>query len=127
MESFKIRRDVAWRAPLLIILATESRSVVAIDDEAIDARFGIAHVRIPIANVAAVQTRDWSWLLGIGIRIAADKTLGLIGSSDGVVQIALREPTVDGVLFLRRPRNIAVSLEDPEGFIAAVEARLPRT
>lgn len=123
MDRFPIRRDLAWRVPLLIILATASRSMVTLDDDGIDVRFGVAHVQIPIDNVASVHRRDWSWLLGVGIRIADDKTLGLIGSSDGVVQIALREPTVEGSLFLRRPRNIAISLEDPDAFIEAVRAR----
>lgn len=126
MEQFAIRRDLAWRGPLLLITATASRSIVTVDDDWIDVRFGIAHVRIPITNVAGLQPREWSWLLGIGIRIAGDKTLGLVGSSDGVVQIALREPTVPGVMFLRRPRNVAISFDDPAGFIAAVEQRLPQ-
>lgn len=123
MESFPILRDPLWRLPLLIIAATASRSIVTVDDDTIDLQFGIARVTIPIANVASVAQREWSWILGIGIRIASDKTLGLIGSTRGVVQIALRERTVDGLLFLRRPRNVAVSLEDPWGFIEAIERR----
>lgn len=125
MESFPIERDWAWRAPLLIIGATESRSVAVLGDEGISIRFGIAHVQIPYGNIRELHPRDWAWWLGIGIRIAPDKTLGLIGSTQGVVQIALKEPTVKGVLFMRHPRNIAVSLSDPAAFIAAVEKRMP--
>jgi hypothetical protein len=33
---------------------------------------------------------------------------------------------VRGVLFLREPKNIAVSMADPVGFIDAVRARLPQ-
>lgn len=123
-DTFAIARDWAWRLPLMIIGATDGRSVVRLDGEAVDLHFGIARLRVPYADVRDVRPRDWSWWLGYGIRIAGDKTLGLVGSSRGVVQIALREPTVEGVLFMRRPRNIAVSLEDPAGFIAAVEFRL---
>jgi hypothetical protein len=126
METFAIARDTLWRVPLFLIGATEARSVATLDDEVIDLRFGIAHLRVPLANVRDVQERSWSWMLGIGIRIAGDKTLGLVGSTKGVVQIALREPTVEGVLFMRHPRNIAVSFEDAQGFISAVEQRLPR-
>jgi hypothetical protein len=125
MESFEIERDVAWRLPLLVIAATEARSVVVLKDDHIDVRFGMAHVTIPYANIRELHERDWSWWLGIGIRIAGDKTLGLIGSTQGVVQIALREPTVRGVLFMRHPRNIAISLSQPQAFIDAVRARLP--
>lgn len=124
METFPIRRDPLWRVPLLIIGATEARSVVTLEDDALDVRFGGARVRIPYANVRSVRERAWSWLLGVGIRIAGDKTLGLVGATEGVVQIALKEPSSEGVLFLRHPRNVAVSLEDPAGFVAAVERRL---
>jgi len=68
----------------------------------------------------------WRTRRCIGIRIAGDATLGLIGSSSGVVQIALKQPNEEGGMFLRHPRNIAVSLRDPSGFMSAVEARLPR-
>ena len=101
METFEISRDPLWRLPLLIIGATESRSVATLEDDTIDLRFGFAHVRIPYANIADVRGREWSWVLGIGIRVAGDKTLGLVGSTRGVVQIAFREPTVRGVLFMR--------------------------
>ena len=126
MNTFPIARSGMWRAPLLIIGATESRSVATLGDDAVDLLFGIAHVRVPYANVREVRRRDWSFWLGIGIRIASDKTLGLIGSTEGVVQIALREPTVPGVLFMRWPRNVAVSLDDPDGFIREVEQRSQR-
>jgi hypothetical protein len=59
-----------------------------------------------------------------GRRVAGDATstsLGLVGATSGVVQISLHEPTVDGVIFMRHPRNIEVSLEDPEGFIRTIE------
>lgn len=124
MSTFEIERDLAWRLPLLVIGATGSRSLATLRDDAIDLRFGIAHVEIPYSNIRSLRPRDWSWLLGIGIRIAGDKTLGLIGSTQGVVQIALKEPTVRGVLFMRHPRNIAVSLSKPDEFIDAVQQRI---
>jgi hypothetical protein len=124
MSEFSIARSGIWRLPLKLIGATDARSKAMLEDDAVDVTFGIAHLRIPYANVRSVTPRRWSWWLGVGIRIAGDKTLGLIGATTGVVQIALYEPTVEGVLFMRRPQNIAVSLEDPEGFIRAVEARI---
>jgi hypothetical protein len=126
MVLFPIRRDPLWRAPLLVILATESRSKVTLHEDAMDVTFGVASVRIPYSNIRDVRERSWSFLLGIGIRIAGDKTLGLIGSTQGVVQIALHEPTVRGVLFMRHPQNVAVSLEDPQAFIQEIERRLAR-
>jgi hypothetical protein len=125
LESFRIGVDVAWRLPLLIIGVTDSRSSANLDDEGIDLRFGFTRIRIPYADIRDLRQRDWSWLLGVGIRIAGDRTLGLIGSTRGVVQIALKAPTVRGVLFMRHPRNVAVSLEEPMAFIEAVRLRMP--
>lgn len=126
MERYAIERSLAWRIPLLLIGATGNLSFATLEDDALDLRFGIAHVRVPYDNIRELRERDWAWYLGIGIRIAGDKTLGLIGSSRGVVQIALKQPTVSGVLFMRHPRNIAVSLSEPAAFIAAVERRCTR-
>ena len=124
MTRFQIARDPIWRAPLLLIAATESTSYVDLGRDALDVRFGIAHLTIPYDDIREATPREWSWLLGIGIRIAGDKTLGLVGSTKGVVQIALHRPTVRGVLFMRHPRNIAISLEDPDGFLAALRDRV---
>jgi hypothetical protein len=122
-ERFAIARSLAWRFPLLVIGATVQRSVAVLEADHVDIRFGIAHVLIPYANIRDLHEREWGWWLGIGIRVAGDKTLGLIGSTRGVIQIALKEPTVRGVLFMRHPRNVAVSFEDPAGFVKAVERR----
>jgi hypothetical protein len=124
METFRIARDRAWRLPLLIIGATEARSLVTLGDDAVDVQFGFTRVSIPYADIRGVALRDWSWLLGIGIRIAGDKTLGLVGSTQGVVNIAVQAPNVRGVLFMREPRNVAVSLEDPNRFMGALADRL---
>jgi hypothetical protein len=83
-------------------------------------------VTIPYANIRELFERQWSWLLGIGIRIAGNETLGLIGSTQGVVQVALKEPSVRGVLFMRHPKHIAISLSEPRRFIEAVQQRLSR-
>jgi hypothetical protein len=124
MEIFEIERDLAWRLPLLVIAATASRSFAVLEDDRIEVRFGVAHVTIPYSNIRDLHEREWSWLLGIGIRIAGDRTLGLIGSTRGVVQIALEQPTVRGVLFMRHPRNIAISFSKPRELIEAVQRRL---
>jgi hypothetical protein len=124
LERFQIERDWAWRGPLWLIGATESRAVAVLEESGVTIRFGFVHLEIPFGNIRELCPREWDWWLGIGIRVASDKTLGLIGSTRGVVQIALKEPSVRGVLFMRYPKNIAVSFADPTGFIAAVERRV---
>lgn len=124
MQPFRIARDFVWRLPLMIVGLTESRAFVTLGDDAVDIQFGFTKISIHYADIRDVNERDWSWLLGLGVRVAGDKTLGLVGSTRGVVQIALRAPTVRGVLFMRAPRNIAVSLEEPASFIAAVRERI---
>jgi hypothetical protein len=124
MREFTISRSPVWRIPLLLIGATAERAKVTLEDDLLDVRFGPAHVRIPYSNIRTVSPRSWSLWRGIGIRIAGDKTLGLVGATTGVVQIALKAPSFEGVLFMRHPHNIAVSLDDPDGFVRAVEERL---
>lgn len=127
MTAFAIARDPVWRLPLLVIGATASRSKATFGEDAVELQFGLANVTIPYGAIRDVTERDWSWWLGVGLRIASDKTLGLIGSTRGVVQIAVKPGTVKGLLFLREPNNVAVSLEDPVGFIEAVQQRVPAT
>lgn len=127
MNAFQIAIDPVWQLPLLLVGATPARSTATLGRDSVELQFGFTRVEVPYSAIADVRERDWSWLLGIGIRVASDKTLGLIGSRRGVVQITLKAPTVRGVLFMRHPRNLAISMAEPERFIEAVRARLPQS
>ncbi|MBC04265.1 MAG: hypothetical protein CMJ34_13345 [Phycisphaerae bacterium] len=123
VQSFHIRRDVLWKAPLLLIGAVESNSRVQVSESMLDIQFGAFSTTIPIADIVSVEAVSWPIYRGIGIRLSLQRTLGLVGSTDGVVQLKLRNT---GVSFLGIKCNtVSVSLDAPDSFIAAVQAVMP--
>ena len=58
--------------------------------------------------------------MGIGWRAGFGSHYGLIGSYQGIVELTLREPI--RVLNLLNFTRIAVSLEEPEAFLQALDA-----
>ena len=114
--TFEIRRDLVWKAPLLIIGAVESNSWVKVSDSALEIEFGSYKTTIDVADIVSLEPIEWPLWQGIGIRLNFQKAIGLIGSTDGVVQLKLRQPNVS---FLGVGCDtVAISLVDPEAFIA---------
>lgn len=125
---FNIRIDPVWRPLMLIVAATPSNSYVEIESETLRARYGsIINESLPLQNVANAAGRSWEWWQGIGVR-AFGEQLGLIGSLENVVELTLREPVRVSFGFVPWPfgiRRIAVSLDDPQGFLDAFDTARP--
>jgi hypothetical protein len=124
-QTFPLRLDPIWRGPLLIIGVTPSRAHVTVDEDALILRFGLYEERIALANIAGAEEIRWPWYYGIGVKVGA-QALGYVGSNKGVVRIKFKAPHPLAVLFkLRMPFSaIALSLRDPAGLIAALQARV---
>ena len=58
--------------------------------------------------------------MGVGWRAGFGGRYGLIGSYQGIVELTLREPIQ--ILSLFNFTRIAVSLEEPEAFLQALDA-----
>jgi len=118
---FPIRVDPIWRPVLLAGGATRGRSYVEVREKDVAFRFGLWFQRsVPRSEIVGVTQRRWPVWLGVGWRSNLRGVIGLIGSYEGVVEVKLRNRTrAWGVFPCDR---IAVSLEDPEGFIAALGA-----
>ena len=122
MTRFTIRRDLAWTPFLLLLGAIESNSFVELDGDQLNLRFGGYSAMVPISVVDSIQSTNWAIWRGIGIRVSLNQRIGLIGSTAGVVQINLSTPCVP---FLGVKANtLFVSLDDPEGFIKMLEAKI---
>ena len=122
IQRFNIRRDIVWKAPLLIIGATEANSYVELRDEDLVARFGVHESRLGLSDIISAQTKEWPIWNGIGIRVGPGKRLGLVGSTEGVVELELKPDT--HVKFLGITcTSLAFSLEDPQGFLEALQER----
>ncbi len=125
MDRFNVNIDPLWAAPLLLIGATQARSWVKVDDKDITLKLGIGEESFPLSEIASVEPHPWSWIYGIGLRIGYGG-IGFIGSRKGVVKIEFKQPLAFGVLpgIKMRFHCFFVSLEDPQGFIAAVKDRI---
>jgi len=117
---FPIRVDPWWRPLLLAGGATRDSSYVEVTDDGVSFRFGFFFRRaVKRDEIAGAALRHWPIWMGVGWRSNLRGVIGLIGSYGGVVEVRLQSRSrAWGVFPCDR---IAVSLEDPEGFIAALE------
>lgn len=119
---FAIRIDPIWRPLLLCGGATRDNSFVEVTDEHVTFHFGLLFLRtIPRGEIVAVESRHWPLLMGIGWRSDLRGTIGLIGSYEGVVEVRLASRS--RVWFIFPCDRICVSLEDPNGFMGALQPR----
>ena len=125
-EHFLIRR--AWLLrPLLILVGftRDSNSYSAIEGEELRIRFGwFFNQAVPLAEVASVAPMRWPWYYGLGWRANLAGLIGLVASFEGVVEVRLKQRRkVGGILpFVKLPCDrLAISLEQPDQFIAALK------
>ena len=121
-KRFPIRID-GWWVPLLVPFgATNKNSAVEVMDDDVHFHFGFFFDRsVPRSEIEGVYRRAWPWWMGVGWKSNFRGVIGLIGSYDGVVEVKLRTKTrAWGVFPCDR---IAVSLRDPDGFVAMLQAQ----
>jgi len=118
-QHFPIRIDPFWRPLLLVGAATRENSYLELDEQDLAVQFGWFFGRtIPRSEIESAERRDWPLWMGVGWRTNIANHVGLIGSRQGVVELKLKHPVrVWGVV---RCTRIAVSLEQPDEFLAAL-------
>ncbi len=121
---FLIRRDLVFKAPLVLIGVLESNSRVELHESTVVIQFGVYTATISTDTIESIEAIPWPIYRGIGIRLNFQRCIGLVGSTEGVVQLTLSEPSLSflGV----RCSTIALSMEEPERFIEAVTAILQK-
>ena len=119
MARFQMRIDRPWAPALLLGGATKRNSYVDVTPEAVTFHFGaIFNHTEDWDDIHNVTARRWPWWMGVGWRSNLRGLIGLIGSYNGVVEVGFESRSR---AFAVLPMNrIAVSLEDPEGFIKAI-------
>ncbi len=119
---FPIRVDPIWRSFLLAGGATRRNAYVELTDNGIHFRFGLLFDRtVPYSDVKAAFRRSWPLWYGIGWRSNLRGAIGLIGSYEDIVEVRLKKRTRAWLVF--PCDRIAVSVEQPDAFIRAVEER----
>jgi hypothetical protein len=123
-KRYPMRLDPVWRVVLALFVGTPANSYVEIGEHAVRFRFGWPFDQsVPLDQIAGVGRTTWPFLGGIGWRLATRGRIGLIGSLRGVVEVQLRSALRVRLLGIPwRCRAIVVSLEDPDGFVAALRA-----
>lgn len=117
---FAIRRDRVWRQFGLLAGASAGRSWVEISGGELRARYGwLFDRRFPLSSVNGAARRSWPLLLGW--RYHPPGIVGLIGSRSNVVEITFDRSWRAWTVFPFSYSRLAVSLEDLDGFLAALE------
>src|SRR3990172_7591208 len=117
---YPMRLDAIWRGLLFVGGATRENSFVETSETEVRLRFGLlTDETVPRSEIAGVERMQWSFLGGIGWRLAW-RGVGLIGSTRDVVRLRLTKRRRVRIL-LPTPFEvewIAVSVREPEALIA---------
>ena len=120
MAKFPMRIDPVWRPALLPFGGTPDSSYAEVTADGVHFRFGFLFDRTILRSEIATAYR-WqpAWWHGIGWRSNLTGRIGLLGSHQGVVEIRLKNRTRSWGVF--PCDRIAISLQDPEGFLEALD------
>jgi hypothetical protein len=123
---FAIRVD-SWQWPLLALFGVQrDRSYVALDDEAVYVRFGFWRHRFPRAHLVGARNAGRVLRYGLGWHADFVGSLCVNGSFGGMLELTFDPPERFRLLGLPgRCKRLYVSLEDPEGFLRALNGRPP--
>ena len=72
--------------------------------------------------VASVAPSEWPWWGGLGVKLA-HHGVGVVGSTDGVVNIAFKTPVKAHVIAVVEAQQLWISVEDHEAFMKALAAK----
>ena len=123
-QRFPIRLDPRFGWFLRIFGVRPGNAYVDVGATAIDARFGWSKITAPLSSIEHWSIEGpWLALTAMGVRrgvIKADITFG--GSPVGGVRLDFRKGEHPKYFFFRPPA-LYLTVEDLEGFAAALEAR----
>ena len=118
---FPIRLGRRSRPVLRLFGASPDNAYVELDGD-VDARFGRFRIRTAVANIASWRIEGpWLWITAIGVRRSVrhgDFTFG--GNHRGGVRLDFRQRVGLGPF---RVPALYVTVEDPDAFVAALQAR----
>lgn len=127
---FEIARTPTWRWLLAALGATASRSFVEVAEDGVDVRFGSFHQHIPYSELksASVAMREVPWYrYSIGWRTNLRGGVGLIGAARDIVKLELTRPRRVSLAGLPVScRELYISMEAPDAFVAALGPRVAR-
>jgi hypothetical protein len=111
--------------PMLLLLGfrPDRDRVTVTDDGRLVARYAWFRVDTPVANVASCRsTGPYQLIKSVGLRLSSTDSGVTFGTSARSGVCILFHDPVDRVIGLRPHRGLTVTVADPEGLIAAIEA-----
>jgi hypothetical protein len=118
---FPLKLSPVWRPVLFLYGATRRSAYVDVGPDALVARMGWNKIELPRDEIEWARRSGWPWWRGVGFRGSVGGSVGVIGAYSPVVRIHLRRPRLTLLSILpTRMRDLYVSVEDPEGLIAAL-------
>jgi hypothetical protein len=123
VPSFPFRFDPRFTLMLRLGGITPATSVVEINDEAFEARFGRWAVETPTANLARFEvTGDYRWYRAIGVRSSlADRGLTFGSNARAGVCVCFHQPvSSNGPLLFTVHTAVTVTVADVDGFAGAL-------
>ncbi|MBI5480073.1 MAG: hypothetical protein HY906_14495 [Deltaproteobacteria bacterium] len=121
---FPIKIAAPWRLLFRVFGFKPADSYVGLEDGALRFHFGTADETIPLSDIDRVEPRRWPFFYGLGPKLDVANGVAYVGSTEGVLRIWLKRPrrmNVWGAFRRSETHAVTVSLEDPSGFIAALE------
>ena len=120
---FPIELGRRSRGLLRVIFGVKPENAYVDLGEEMDAHFGYGRFTTPVSNIVSWRIEGpWAWITAIGIRRGIrDGVFAFDGVKTGGVRMDFREP-VPGLRIFKAPA-LYVTVEDLEGFAAALSAR----
>jgi hypothetical protein len=108
--------------PLLLLFGVRGHNAYVDLNDEMDAHFGFYRMHTPVSNIASFRIEGpWLWITAIGVRRGIFKgDVSFDGVHTGGVRLNFRERPKWGFL---RPPALYVTVEDIEGFSAALRER----
>ena len=127
METFEFAFAERYRPMLRLIGVTPNTALVTVGDDELRVRFGSWRLHTPLTNVEGFErSGDYQWFKAIGARGSfADKGVTFGTNTDAGVCVRFADP-VPALLpggLMAHP-GMTVTVADPDGFAASLEARL---
>ena len=108
-------------APLLLLFgATRGTSYVEVRGKVVEFRMGLYRKRVPRAEIRGARLRRWRPWEGIGWRTDREGAVLLVSAGRELVEVSFERPLRGWISLGKRYDRIAVSVEDPDGLIAAL-------
>ena len=111
-----------FRPLLLLFGATRVNGYVDVGEknEVVEFRMGLYRSRVPRAEIRGARLRRWRPWEGIGWRTDLEGAVLLVSSGRELVEVSFERPLRGWISLGKHYDRIAVSVEDPDGLIAAL-------